>query len=83
VRAACYKVLADLPDVRSLGEVSDPNGRRGQALARTGHAAEGVSGTTEYIIDLHTGMPLAAADDSGKSTILLHADFTDDPPKQR
>jgi hypothetical protein len=84
VRAACYRVLADLPDVKSLGEVSDPNGRRGQALTRTGKPSEGVSGTSEYIIDLHSGLPLAEEIfDAGRpstSIMVLHADFTDTTP---
>ncbi|MFG2003149.1 hypothetical protein ACGFNU_28715 [Spirillospora sp. NPDC048911] len=58
VRAACYRVLADLPDVRSLGEVADARGRRGQGLTRAG--AEGVGpGQYKLIIDLRGGLPLA------------------------
>ncbi|MGI8329745.1 hypothetical protein ACRYCC_07245 [Actinomadura scrupuli] len=84
VRAACYRVLADLPDVTSLGEVSDQNGRRGQAITRTGKPSEGVSGTSRYIIDRRSGLPLAHEQfDAGRlttSVMLTHADFTDIAP---
>lgn len=85
VRAACYRVLADLPDVTSLGEVSDQNGRRGQALARIGESSEGISaGTSRYIIDLHSGLPLADqsfdAEGLSSSVMMLRADFTDTAP---
>jgi hypothetical protein len=36
-RAAAYRMLADLPGIRSIGRVTDPLGRSGVAVARTGH----------------------------------------------
>lgn len=37
VRAALYRMLAGLPGVQSLGQVKDPAGRPGAAVAITGH----------------------------------------------
>ncbi|MFI0448599.1 CU044_5270 family protein [Actinomadura sp. 6N118] len=89
LRAAAYRVLADLPDVRSLGEVTDQRGRRGQALERTGAESEGVSGNTDRtIIDPRTGAPLAAESyEKGPGGRLLgfdlvtHYEYTDQAPK--
>jgi hypothetical protein len=36
-RAAAYRMLADLPGIRSIGRVTDPLGRPGVAVARTEH----------------------------------------------
>ena len=33
VRAAAFRLLADMPGVRSLGQVTDPLGRQGVAVA--------------------------------------------------
>jgi hypothetical protein len=57
VRAAAYQVLAGLDGVRSLGEVTDPLGRKGQGIART---ENWVTGTFErqLIVDPETGVLL-------------------------
>ncbi|MEV0233227.1 hypothetical protein [Nonomuraea sp. NPDC050786] len=59
VRAASYRILADLPGVRSLGEYTDPLGRKGQAFTRTGEGSEGVAGTSRIVVDPVSGLPLA------------------------
>ncbi|MEQ4715343.1 CU044_5270 family protein [Nonomuraea sp. B19D2] len=59
VRAASYRILADVPGVRSLGEVTDPLGRKGQAFTRTSDESEGIPGTSRIIIDPASGQPLA------------------------
>ncbi|MEU8123564.1 CU044_5270 family protein [Spirillospora sp. NPDC049024] len=85
VRAAAYRVLADLPDVRSLGPVTDQNGRQGQALARTGAGGEGVGpGTYRLIIDPKTGSPLGTdyrGAGSGEYSLVLNYGYTDEAPK--
>jgi hypothetical protein len=85
VRAAAYRVLADLPDVRSLGSVTDRKGRHGQALTRTGSGAEGVGpGTYRLIIDPRTGSPLGTdyqGANSGEYSLVLHYGYTDAAPK--
>ncbi|WP_141580512.1 CU044_5270 family protein [Actinomadura sp. WMMA1423] len=85
VRAAAYRVLADLPDVRSLGAVTDRKGRRGEALAREGTEGEGVGpGTYRLIIDPQTGSPLGTdyqGGGSGEYSLVLNYGYTDEAPK--
>ncbi|MFI6316613.1 hypothetical protein ACIBG8_03795 [Nonomuraea sp. NPDC050556] len=57
VRAAAYRMLADLPGVRSLGRVTDPKGRQGQAFTHT--APGGGGSTSRIILDPETGQSLA------------------------
>ncbi|WP_214410034.1 CU044_5270 family protein [Sphaerisporangium fuscum] len=57
VRAAAYKVLAGLDGVRSLGEVTDAQGRRGQGVARTETWGNGRF-ERQLIIDPETGVLL-------------------------
>lgn len=73
VRSALYRMLAGLPGVQSLGQVNDPAGEPGAAVALTGrfrHCGFGQGGIHSYrfssctvqqrlIIDPHTGLPLA------------------------
>jgi len=60
VRAAAYRVVAELPGVRSLGEVTDPLGRKGIgfALPATDRPDYG-TGRSELIVDPATGALLA------------------------
>ncbi|MBW8486799.1 CU044_5270 family protein [Actinomadura parmotrematis] len=85
VRAAAYRVLADLPDVRSLGPVTDQRGRRGQALTRTGSNTEAVApGTYRLTVDPRTGAPLATTyqgTGSGEYSLILRYGYTDQPPQ--
>jgi hypothetical protein len=59
VRAAVYRMLADLPGVRSLGRATDPKGRQGQAFTRTADGLDGGMGTSRIILDPETGQSLA------------------------
>ncbi|RFU38617.1 hypothetical protein DZF91_26755 [Actinomadura logoneensis] len=84
VRAAAYRVLADLPDVRSLGTVTDLRGRRGQALTRQGDDAEGVgTGAYRLVIDPNTGAPLETTS-AGSGFMdymsVLNFGYTDETP---
>lgn len=64
VRAAAYRVLADMPDVRAVGTVTDQQGRSGAAVAIT-EEPEGGSGSGgglmefRLIVDEETGQALA------------------------
>ncbi|MEV4257113.1 CU044_5270 family protein [Spirillospora sp. NPDC049652] len=84
VRAATYRVLADLPDVRSLGTVTDQKGRRGQALTRDGKSSEGIgTGTYRLVIDPDTGAPLettSTGSDFMEYTSVLDFGYTDETP---
>ncbi|MDX3224436.1 CU044_5270 family protein [Streptomyces sp. ME19-01-6] len=60
VRAAAYRVIADLPGIRSLGEVTDPLGRKGTgfALPATDRPDYGAA-RSELIVDPATGALLS------------------------
>ncbi|MES4901754.1 MULTISPECIES: CU044_5270 family protein [unclassified Streptomyces] len=60
VRAAAYRVIADLPGIRSLGEVTDPLGRKGVgfALPATDRPDYGTA-RSELIVDPATGALLS------------------------
>ncbi|MGY0062018.1 CU044_5270 family protein [Streptomyces sp. LZ34] len=60
VRAAAYRVIADLPGIRSLGEVTDPLGRKGVgfALPATDRPDYGEA-RSELIVDPATGALLS------------------------
>ncbi|MGV9851139.1 hypothetical protein ACWDWU_20575 [Streptomyces sp. NPDC003442] len=60
VRAAAYRVIADLPGIRSLGEVTDPLGRAGAgfALPATARPDYGTA-RSELIVDPATGALLS------------------------
>ncbi|MFF4193078.1 hypothetical protein [Nonomuraea sp. NPDC001831] len=81
VRAAAYRALADLPDVRYLGGRADPLGRPGEAFSYP--LPTGVRRT--LIIDPATSQVLAGADagGSGGSQIVLTAGWTDQAPDLR
>ncbi|GII53566.1 hypothetical protein Pth03_19550 [Planotetraspora thailandica] len=57
VRAAAYQVLAGLDDVRSLGEVTDTLGRKGQGIGRAESWPNGQY-ERQLIIDPQTGLLL-------------------------
>jgi len=59
VRAAAYRVLAELPGVRDLGAVRDVRGRAGQAVAFVEDGPRSGSFEVRLIIDVHTGQALA------------------------
>jgi hypothetical protein len=60
VRAAAYRMLAQVPGVHSLGSVTDPLGRRGHAVALPSGAPPGGPATERrLIVDTATGRLLA------------------------
>ncbi|MFI7439830.1 hypothetical protein [Nonomuraea indica] len=63
VRAAAYRLLADLPNVRYLGAADDPTGRRGQVFA--------------FMLD-GTGVERVLTIDPASSQVLSSADRTGD-----
>ncbi|GII00803.1 hypothetical protein [Planobispora takensis] len=84
VRAAAYRALADLPNVRYLGEASDERGRRGAAFS-FGLRADGAVRRT-LIIDPRdsqvlsstlTGLPGSTGE---RVEVVLSAGWTDDEP---
>ncbi|WP_213451429.1 CU044_5270 family protein [Rhizomonospora bruguierae] len=93
VRAAAYRMLADVPGVTSLGTVTDQRGRAGMAV---GFARKGDGGhwsQTRLIIDPRTGQALANESwDLGSGhapratgtlqsfTLQVSAGFTDEDP---
>lgn len=68
VRAAAYRMLARVPGIRSLGSVTDPLGRRGQAVALpVGAPPGGPAEERRLIVDTTTGRLLA------EETVLVQA----------
>jgi hypothetical protein len=59
VRAAAYRILADLPGLVSLGQVTDPLGRTGLGFAIPNSDDIGHGTRNEWIIDPKTDAPLA------------------------
>ncbi|WP_149260408.1 CU044_5270 family protein [Actinomadura sp. K4S16] len=94
VRAAAFRMLAGLPAVRSLGKVTDPQGRKGNAIALDEKTPQGVI-RNEMIIDLASGAALAGmnvmvapaagarvpAGRTMDSTALVGAEWTDSKPR--
>ncbi|MDA0635137.1 hypothetical protein OUY22_17095 [Nonomuraea sp. MCN248] len=76
VRAAAYRALADLPEVRYLGGRTDTEGRDGEAFSFA--LADG--GRRTLIIDPGTSQVLAAVDDDGRSEVVLDVGWTDRAP---
>lgn len=60
VRAAAYRVIAGLPGIRALGEVTDPLGREGVGFALPASDRPGYgTGRSELIVDPSTGALLS------------------------
>lgn len=59
VRAAAYRMLADLPEIRSVGRTADPLGRQGIAVALGDGAPGGPDTESRLIADPPTGRLLA------------------------
>ncbi|MFC6018730.1 CU044_5270 family protein [Plantactinospora solaniradicis] len=92
VRAAAYRMLADLEGVDFLGRVPDREGRSGMAVAYT-RRGDTVWGQIRLIIDPQTGRALAEESwnlGTGRKpaatgtlmgwTLLLHATYSDETP---
>ncbi|GAA4199677.1 hypothetical protein GCM10022252_51820 [Streptosporangium oxazolinicum] len=60
-RASAYRILASLPGIRAEGEVTDPLGRRGQALGYQliDDEEPGLFTEIRFVVDPGTGLPLA------------------------
>ncbi|MFG1755182.1 CU044_5270 family protein [Streptosporangium sandarakinum] len=58
-RASAYRILASLPGIRAEGEITDPLGRRGQALVYREEAEPGLFTEIRFVVDPGTGLPLA------------------------
>ncbi|BCY07578.1 hypothetical protein L3i22_026660 [Actinoplanes sp. L3-i22] len=58
VRAAAFRLIATLPGVRSLGEVADRHGRRGQGFAYARTTRSGGEIEYRFVIDEATGRAL-------------------------
>ncbi|HEX2314022.1 MAG TPA: CU044_5270 family protein, partial [Thermomonospora sp.] len=85
VRAAAYRALADLPGVRSLGEIRDARGRKGVALSFTDRSPRLGTKETRLIIDPRTSQVLSTAFVSSRKgrsgpVLYLGAVWTNDPP---
>ncbi|MGI5288795.1 hypothetical protein ACQEVF_36360 [Nonomuraea polychroma] len=76
VRAAAYRALADLPEVRYLGARTDARGRAGEAFS-FGLLS---GGRRTLIIDPVTSQVLSSMDSGGRSEIVLGAGWTDRGP---
>jgi hypothetical protein len=61
VRAAAYRILATMPEMKSLGRVKDPLGRMGEAFGYQVPPGSGNENPYEiaHVIDPATGLPLA------------------------
>ena len=79
VRAATYRMLADLPGLTVTENVKDANGRAGVGISHTYRNADGPSAPTRLVIDPSSGKLLAREDKSG-SSLLLDASFSDATP---
>ncbi|NDU73178.1 hypothetical protein GWI34_11105 [Actinomadura sp. DSM 109109] len=94
VRAAAFRMLAGLPAVRSLGRVTDPQGRTGNAIGLEEKTPRGVI-RDELIIDPASGTALGSrnvmvapaagegvpAGRTMNSTALVGAEWTDSKPR--
>ncbi|MEV0995180.1 hypothetical protein [Nonomuraea sp. NPDC050202] len=76
VRAAAYRALADLPEVRYLGTATDDRGRAGEAFSFG--LPSGVRRT--LIIDPGTSQVLSS-EDGTRSELVLVAGWTDEGPR--
>lgn len=81
VRAATYRMLADLPGLTVAGNVRDANGRAGVGISYAYRNADGSSVQTRLVIDPGTGS-LLAREQKSEASLLLDAQFSDtEPPR--
>jgi hypothetical protein len=79
VRAAAYRALADLPEVRYLGVSTDARGRRGESFSFA--LPSGVTRT--LTIDPGSSQVLSSQDGAGgRSEVVLSAGWTDEGPRR-
>ncbi|WP_162795140.1 hypothetical protein [Nonomuraea lactucae] len=58
-RASAYRILASMPGIRAEGEVTDPLGRRGQALSYQSEIEPGLFTHVLLVVDPSAGLLLA------------------------
>ncbi|MFG1688595.1 CU044_5270 family protein [Nonomuraea sp. NPDC049269] len=59
VRASAYRILASLPGIQAEGEMTDPLGRRGQALSYQEEIEPGLFTQVRIVVEPSTGLLLA------------------------
>jgi hypothetical protein len=79
VRAATYRMPADLPGLTVTENVRDAKGRPGVGIGYTYRNSDGTSAPTRLVIDPNSGSLLAREDKAG-SSLLLAAGFSDATP---
>ncbi|MCP2325268.1 hypothetical protein HDA40_003775 [Hamadaea flava] len=79
VRAAVYRMLAELPDLTITQGEQDAKGRPGVGVQHTFRNADGSTFDSKLIIDPQSGDLLATVDRQG-STLRLDDRFTDEAP---
>ncbi|MER7007957.1 CU044_5270 family protein [Dactylosporangium sp. NPDC000555] len=84
VRAAAYRMLAELPGIASLGPVTDALGRSGIAVAYTRRGDGGTEGQQRLIVDPASGNALAQESWTAGArlsyTAVVKAEWSDDTP---
>jgi len=86
VRAAAFRILADLPGVRGLGTVRDESGRSGQGVEFTSevYAERLIIDTATHLIladKVSSGPKGKAAPSKQSSTLVLTAEWSDAAPQ--
>jgi hypothetical protein len=78
-RAALFRVLADQPELKAQGEVTDSTGRKGVSLETKGPDDAGVPDRITYrmIVDAKTGELLEYEVIEGRTSLLLRVVFED------
>lgn len=92
VRAAAFRVLAEIPGVHSMGDVTDSQGRPGVGIELT-HTSSGAVWHSELVLDPATNLILsstgsaymaggdASQPEKEQTTVILDAGWTDDRPR--
>ncbi|WP_433131144.1 CU044_5270 family protein [Micromonospora sp. CA-240977] len=81
VRAATYRMLADLPGLTVSENVRDAKGRAGVGISHAYRNADGSSVETRLVIDPDSGS-LLAREQKSEASLLLDARFSDaEPPR--
>ncbi|MGJ6966528.1 CU044_5270 family protein [Streptosporangium sp. G11] len=88
VRAAAYRALAELPNVRYLGTATDERGRKGAAFSFSVRTSPTVPAPVQrtLVIDVASSRVLSSTDTGGSGAVgdevevVLEAGWTDDKP---
>ena len=79
VRAATYRMLAEVPGLTVTENVKDAKGRAGVKIGYTYRNEDGTTAPTALVIDPDSGS-LLAREDKASSSLLLSAGFSDATP---